>query len=409
MFAPDDYTDGVMYGCQRVFLEKGAKFTEGGTSYVVVGTSKEGSTVFEPLQQHAARRPKSPYLKGENISGLAMGAVSVAHVYEVEKPLAALPPKELSARYNAMLDLLFLEKEDRDYLHSEGFTDEMIEKYKIVSFPEPDGYRFNNDKYHTRLPYRTRIGEVVAEKFGGTLAGVPGAYQNSKGRWTFAGLGGIIFPEPNYDGNIVAIRIRVKRRWYGENGQDISKAEYDRITQRAKAEGKRSPATELGKYMYLSSYKEDEAKLKEYRVENRYTNGCRCGSCLGFFKPLRPASSSIVYVTEGEKKAIIASNKLGASVINIPGVGLWSMLFTEDENGESILRRLRKKGCNIIVVAYDSDKEYNKAVLNFEQGLVDALVKEAWVVGVANWDSEKGKGLDDLLNAGYRPSYEILV
>ncbi len=406
-FAPDDMTDGILYGCQRITLDKGAKFTTGGTTYVCVGESKEGATVFEPIQQHAFRRPRSKYLKGENVS--AGNFQPQTRQYEIEKPIAALPAEELSKRYNVILNQLWLEKEDREYLYSEGFTEEMIKKYKIVTFPEPDGYRMNNADYHSKLPFRSRIGETAAQQFGGTLEGVPGAYRNSKGKWTFAGLGGILFPIFDFSGNIIALRIRVKRRWYDENHKEITKEQFKKLADEAKAKGVHYGGTELGKYMYLSSYKEDEAALKDFRVKNRYDGGCRVGSCLGFYRPMSGYTKGVVYVTEGEKKSIITANKLNTMCINIPGVGLWSLLFNEDANGISPIRRLIKDGNNIIVVAYDADKEMNKAVLTFEAGLLDALKKESIIVGVASWDMEKGKGLDDLLNAGYKPSYEILV
>ena len=62
----------------------------------------------------------------------------------------------------------------------------------------------------------------------------------------------------------------------------------------------------------------------------------------------------------------------------------------------------------MFIIAYDADKAVNESVLNAQNKVLDAIRKEGFYVGVANWDESCGKGLDDLLSKGFQPSYDIL-
>lgn len=59
----------------------------------------------------------------------------------------------------------------------------------------------------------------------------------------------------------------------------------------------------------------------------------------------------------------------------------------------------------MFVIAYDADKTVNDKVLVSEKNAINALRNEGFSIGVAEWDSCYGKGIDDLLAGGHRPSF----
>lgn len=339
-------------------------------------------------------------------------------------PVEQLPDLLLDKYYRAMMAHLTLENLHREYLHKEGWTDEMIAKYNIVSFPEKDFSRFRYRKdERLKNPYRKRLAKMILEDLGNPadgLKGLPGAFQNGED-WTFTGPSGIIFWQYNAKHQIVGVRIRMD--YTDVNGQVLSdengKYYMDKGDKwylqpmkgvyRLLPDGTRSfrkDGSFKGKYRNFSSFHADEEEEKKNRIVNIYKNGVAAGNKLSFYSDSSRDDMYMAYITEGEKKGAFSNYVMRAPFIALPGVDSWKLLF-KGGSGERPVDILKKNGCHVIVVAFDADKATNAMVLSRERKTADALKNEGFILGVASWDINLGKGIDDLLAAGYKPSYEV--
>ena len=109
------------------------------------------------------------------------------------------------------------------------------------------------------------------------------------------------------------------------------------------------------------------------------------------------------YITEGEKKAIVANYFFNCIVISLPGVNSYMKLEQTTSSGQSWLDFLKHIGCKNIIVAYDADKNTNESVALYERKLVELLKGHEFLTYIANWNFGFGKGLDDILVLGLRP------
>lgn len=278
------------------------------------------------------------------------------------------PDDMLNMMYRDLLSMLILEDEHRLYLHREGFTDQMITRMNIKSWPASDKERYENH-IKTRNPKRYVIGKKLHEKYG-DLTGLPGAYlaENKKNKelyWTFTTGSGIIFPIENIYGEVVTLQMRLDRP--------------------------------------------SRAKYKIFSSAEYYLNGSSPGSRIGIIKPKEIADSYLVYLTEGIKKAGIIAERLGVIALTIQGVNSWSELFTINYCGERLIDILRLQyNIKMVVLALDNDKYNNQKVMAQQENIRTTLKKEGFLVSSAEWDSYMGKGIDDMLNNGYRPMYVLL-
>ena len=339
-------------------------------------------------------------------------------------PVECRSNKELDKIYRIMAKHLQLEDRHRVYLHSEGWTDEMIEKYHVVSFPEKDYSRYKY-RANERLknPYRKKLASFILEELGNPkdgLKGVPGAHQNEKGDWTFCGPAGIIFWQFDIHHNMYRARIRMDYRdvqaplvkdqhgeYFVENDTKYyvsMSGVYQLLPDGTKSF--RKDGNFKGKYRNLSSFHADEKEERNNRIVNRYKNGVASGNNLSFYYDSSRDDMHIAYVTEGEKKGAFANYTMRCPFISLPGVDSWKLLL-KGRTGERTVDSLKMNGCNIIVVAFDADKTKNATVLDREHKTVEAMRQEGFIIGVASWDISLGKGIDDLLAAGYKPHYEV--
>lgn len=339
-------------------------------------------------------------------------------------PVEQLPDHMLDKYYRAMLSHLMLEDVHREYLRKEGWTDEMIAKYNIVSFPEKDYSRFKYRKnVRMKNPYRKRLAKDMLSDLGNPvngLKGLPGAFINGED-WTFTGPSGILFPQFNPKHQIVGVRIRMD--YMNVNGQVMTDAEGTYFTEQGEKwylvpmkgaykllpDGTRSFRKDgmfKGKYRNFSSFAADEEEEKNNRIVNIYKSGVASGNKLSFYSDCSRDDMYIAYITEGEKKGAYSNFNMRAPFISLPGVDSWKLLF-KGKTGERPVDVLKQDGCRIIVVAFDADKATNATVLDRERKTVEALRNEGFILGVASWDIHLGKGIDDLLAAGYKPSYEV--
>lgn len=363
---------GEMICCQRI-KDQNDVMGYDGNYYIFVAESKNGtSLIFEEANQRLA---KLKARKGEDLGNLKFAKP----VQRVLTPVDIVEPskdhKWLSERYNAMLDMLILEERHRDYLKKEGWTDELIEKWKIKSLPVEDYVRMR-DGLQTKNPFRVTIGQKLSEKYG-DLSGLPGFYLNKKNKWTIAGQDGILFPLPDVNHNYYRMRIRL------EKAPKIG-----------------------GKYRNLSSYKEDDEAYEQGFIVNKYFKGCKAYNNIGFYYDQNRDNMFNAYVTEGEKKSMIGEAYLRCPVIDIPGVNSICKMV-EGKVGERPIDYLKSIGVQIIIIAFDADFRTNEAVFSNQQKAVQIFKDEGFQIGIAEWDSELGKGLDDILVGGNKPSFRL--
>lgn len=309
----------------------------------------------------------------------------IAKSYAEEEIVPENPPASdevLDHVYREFLALLKLEPEDRAYLHQEGFTDGLIDYWKIVSVPESDFVRFKSASYHSVNERRKETTARLLKRVP-SLEHIPGFRKNQKGEWTYCGYGGIIFPLFNAKGQIYALRVRNHCQYHDKDGFPIAKAQY---------EADPDNCFRTGKYVNFTSFGKDGCKI-----------GCRAGIYLPRTRTGETFKRTRIWCTEGEKKSIIGSEMLRNIFIDIPGVSSYKLLTQQDNDGNSILDFMWNSGCMDIVVAYDADKENNRMVLAAQNGFVELLKQKGFRVLIADWDINVGKGIDDLLKNGGVP------
>lgn len=386
----------VMYICMRHHgYRKGDVFVSNidQQEYECKGENESGNLYFYLKADADAWREAHGYKKGKGKRTQTRKAAPVQKQYVEEPKIKPLSNEKLHYIYYTMLSLLKLEDADRKYLHGEGFTDEMIDKYMIRSLPKPDNYRFRNrDSYHSINPSRRDIAQAVAKIFGGDLTGAPGFYQfiyqiieenGNLRRWDISGPGGILFPLFDPYGNMYRLRVRVQE-------EDLKGGKY-------------------GKYRNFSSYRDE---LVGGVLKNKYLNGCAANNNCGFYSN-EGDDFRVVFITEGEKKSIIANEYFKKPFISLPGVNSHSKLLdvvNADENtqGMRFIDFLKEKGTKLVIVAFDADKTVNDSVLRQEEQTFRRLKAEGFTIGCAEWDMAYGKGIDDLLKNGHEPVYRFV-
>ncbi len=207
-------------------------------------------------------------------------------------------------------------------------------------------------RYRT-LPLRSRaaVAKNLLNTYSAeTLLKVPGFYikEESGKRWmTLAGTPGILIPVRNTAGQIVGLKIRADNPGNGP------------------------------KYTWLSSSRHDGP-----------------GTTNQIHKPIFDGKPSIIRITEGELNADIATVLTGILTISVPGVSSW----------RQALPVLEEYGTKTIRLAFDADAT---EILNVARALhltTNALLKKGYIVELETWNLKDGKGIDDLLAAGKKPT-----
>ena len=413
---PHDNPQASLYYCRRyagygfsqeLFTRYSSSYT--GQEYVVVSLNNE-RVVLQEINEWMAIHPGYKLKDGTRAPG---GANAMAFKPKKQKVFDApevekLPPQSLNEVYRAFLDELVLEDRHREYLHGEGLTDKLIEAYNIKSIPEYDNFlqsnRQNGRIVKSANKTRKQISFELYKKLGNNIAGTPGFYVKDNA-WTFSGPSGLVIPVPDIHGNYVGMRIRVDKRWRNANGYTITEEQFNKEKREAEASGRPYQGTQCGKYLWMSSYK-DASRFDANGVEHVYNAmryGVRAGCPAGFYFPVSTArknAKATICLTEGEKKSIVASERLGFTFIDVPGVSAWGQLFEKDSSGESPMEILKKSGVKMAIVAFDADKEKNRAVLQQQNNLVNALKAAHIATAIVGWDINIGKGIDDLLVHG---------
>lgn len=349
---------------------------------------------------------------------------------------ATTDSSKLNRVYMALLSCLVLEPEHEASLKKE-WGDELFATltslYPIKSLPMADAERYSYGAFR-QSPWRKAIINQMLT-LGITkedMIGVPGFYENSKGEMTLYRLSGIVFPVYDGKGNIVRIRIKddfpsakgtfqgkeghfyfssKDAGWYfqADNEAPILVYQPKSKTYKVKLDGGSTgvPLSDNGKskiegkYKNFSSCKElvdDEKKT----ITNYFKNGAQSGSFPSIYTQ-DGDNTSIVFFTEGEKKAMVANKLLGCPVVCFPGVGTFKKAFESLTDSGSIMDALIAKGMKKAVLAYDADKTSNVHVLQAEKNCVQWFLNHKIAMAIGEWDPRYGKGLDDVLLKGIRP------
>lgn len=403
------YPFGELIICMRDTLKENVEGMDG-RSYVYLTDSKAGNSIFEEYEQYQRRKEeqKESYkmcMKGDPKRFRQQPVNALVPVGIIEPK----PAEELDPIYRFMQDSLKLESYHREYLHKQGWTDEMIAYYKVVSFPEKDHLRdMFPRKQGIGNPRRSEIAAKIRREFGeNSLLGVPGAYLLDN-VWTFNGPSGILFPMFDLFGKMYRMRIRmdfrdVKARIY-ETDQTTDlfyiKDTYRYYISMAgvytlDSQGNKCFTDTHGKYRTLSSYYEDEEAVKKGFLMNVYEKGCGSLNVLSFYGK-KEYDKRIWYLTEGEPKGAYSSLKLQAPVVTIPGVTSYSLVLCDN-----VLEEMKRQGMKALVIAYDADKHHNSKVMDMQTLLLEGLDKKGIKdLFTLEWDEAVGKGLDDNLAAG---------
>lgn len=262
--------------------------------------------------------------------------------------------------------------------------------------------------------------------------GIPGVYQEKDGQWRFAAKAGILYPVYDYRGMLYRLRIGTdypdvhgklaglsgvyhfwRDRWYFEregkpkNEKGILVWSYGSAHNRITLGDKGLPEGKPdGKYINMSSFREWK-DVERHVLVNYYQGGCRAGSSISVYRP-RDARPGIFWITEGEKKAMSIAVILGVVTVCVPGVNTFSKLFQPVEGDLSTADALKTEGMRMAVVAFDADKGTNEMVQDAESMLLTKLGDSGFRTGRTKWNKAFGKGLDDSLFMGARPSVEMV-
>ena len=137
---------------------------------------------------------------------------------------------------------------------------------------------------------------------------------------------------------------------------------------------------------------------------NAYGKGSRSGSFASLYLSGVTDFNS-VYITEGEKKAMVANKLLHRPVVSIPGVSTFRRLFVEEEGCDiSLMEALRLHGMMEAVLVFDADKNTNANVLRQEAEAVKEFMSKGLSIAIGEWNPAWGKGLDDVLLTSVQPT-----
>lgn len=381
--------------------------------------------------------------------GVDLSCADLSPVEEVWKKA----PDEVRPLPNGTLDKVLRPWMEKDLILSEAHKKKLLSEWKvnpaaadeifatwpIRTLPAEDAWREAAPSYYlmrgegpTRKELMKRLEERCREAGLSSPKGIPGVYQDEKtGEWLFSSKPGILFPAYDVRGNLYRLRIgsdypsvrgelcgiagtyRFWRDAWFFDREGKSKEEKGVLAWKHGARENRvrlsakglPPGKPDGKYLNVSSYREWR-DFERHLVVNRYKNGCQSGSPISVYRP-KDAKPGIFWITEGEKKAMVTAVIMKATVICVPGVNQLKALFEKDDGERSIAAVLRDEGFKIAVSAYDADKAENAMVAKAEVSLVENLCGY-FRTGIASWNKAFGKGLDDSLLMGSRPSVDLV-
>lgn len=212
---PMEHWNGYILFCKRDTL-KCNQIGIDGNRYIYLNDSRSGASKYEEYEQHMTRmrhKQERKYVKNQSSEAFIKAAETTKNG-KMPVPVDIIEPKspdELSKIYHFMLDQLKLENYHRAYLNKQGWTNEMIDHFHVVSFPESDVLRDTFKRKGVNISRRALAGRIQKAFGSDALVGVPGAYLDHD-MWTFHGPSGILFPMYDIRGNLYRLRIRMDFR-----------------------------------------------------------------------------------------------------------------------------------------------------------------------------------------------------
>ena len=244
--------------------------------------------------------------------------------------------------YGRLLEMLELSDAHRRALEARGLSASLIRHGRYRSLPAD-------------WRVRQEIAHALVDSFGVIAAAVPGIVPARDrdghpiaGRWTLAGLAGLLIPV-RIDGGISALKIR---------------RDDDATGRFAKAP----------RYSALSS---TSAGGVSAEVTSHRPAWARC------------KGAPVLRVTEGELKADVASALSGVPTISVPGIGQYKRAF-------EVVHRARPQFIEVVFDHDENPKTLARAVAYAEQ-LVHDLRAAGYAAVRSVIDGSEGKGIDDVL------------
>ncbi len=204
-----------------------------------------------------------------------------------------------------------------------------------------------------------KIAKKLVDRFGANVCRQHPVFREVEGKdgrnwWTIASAAdGMLFPATNFSGQILGVQIR-----------------------------KDNPLGSADRYRWQSS-------------------GGLGGTPMTVFQaaPGTTGAHSVI-ITEGYKKAAIASKTWNCHSISLAGVNAYKI--------DDLISTIDALKLSVVTLAFDQDKREKKQVKDAEQLLFRRLVAALPRVEFyfLNWDQALGKGLDDALKAGAEFAFE---
>ena len=260
--------------------------------------------------------------------------------------------------YKFLINHLKLSDKHLQNLTHRGFSKASIEEYNYKTMPIK----------------RSAITSSITSKYG-SLKGVPGFWFNSDVGWQLATTSGLVIPVRDFNGDIVAIKVR----------SDSDEA--------------------YGKYLTLSTNPKKDKKDKK----SEYPQGTAAKTYVHYPLKNKQNANSTLVITEGELKADLTNAyKPDWYCISLPGVAMW-------EWGVEAAKLLKPRK---ILLAFDSDKdkELSSSVPGGKPFIVAKSLARLYFtlkinnfdVGILDWDEKFGKGIDDVLAMGGEDHIKIM-
>lgn len=349
--------------------------------------------------------------------------IDQSEVEEVHAGHRKLKNNVLNALYSAFLDCLDLDDSHYDHLVSPSrkLNDSQIDIRQYRSFPDRPWEVARNLMEQLEINH---------------FKGIPGFYLKDEKYWTIAGSKGILIPFRNQYNEIVGFQYRidnppnvveVKVRQQGLKARvvqqpNIVQVEFDGeviLHQPLEISKKWTTITRDGdtkgwvrvvkgnRYFWLSSANKPEGTGSG---DPAPIHVAVPSSKLANWKTGELLKARTVWLSEGPMKCDIAADcisklydpleieDIGDTFLALPGVGAWRLA----------LPVMKEMGVDTVNICFDADAASNPQV---QKHLIECA-KELKALGYRSnlvlWNEEDGKGIDDLLNAGYIPHMKKL-
>lgn len=134
-----------------------------------------------------------------------------------------------------------------------------------------------------------------------------------------------------------------------------------------------------------------------YKYPDRFTDGTCLGSIVDVvYKAFADKPYLGIAITEGKFKAIHLAY-LGYNVLNIHGISNWKKAIPVLQSMTTGDRSPSK-----VTIVFDSDSRCNPPVAEHSMALGQELMNLGYETEYLTWSAKYGKGIDDMVNAGYR-------